>query len=496
MTTSQFPVLLIAIPLMLVPVAFFVSQAKLSVRGFAIASLGLVAMLAYAPLVAALGFGLVLPLEARMGGWGPELGIVLMLDPLAALLLPITNTIIVLGAAIGFPAGERTPIPYFPLWFLLAAGSNGLIVTSDLFNAYVFLEIIAICSHALVAYRGDGYAFESAFKYLIAGLIGSAFILWGIIALFAATGALSLSVIVDRLPGAPPALVAAGFSLIVAGICVKLAIVPFHSWKPDGLTGAPPSSAGAISGVVLSAVLVLMLRVLVGLGGIGGPAQTLSAVSPFPVILTFLGAVSVVVGHSMALVQGRLTRMLAYSSIGHFGAMLLALALVTPAATAAVVFHGANHAVLKSGLFFLCAAAATERGTDRITGLSGYLARRPLELAACAILMLALVGLPPTVGFASKWAMIVEVVRAGGIVRALLIGGGSVIAVVYYLRALHTMIWDGAPRQLPDLGDPRARVTRLALVVGAGYTLVGFVGAGFIFAVASSAVSVLLGGPQ
>ncbi|TVQ26541.1 MAG: hypothetical protein EA383_05245 [Spirochaetaceae bacterium] len=493
MSMDQFPVFLIAVPLTLVPLSFFVFKLHWSVRAFAIWGLGLVTLLSWVPLTGRIVFDLELPLLAYMGNWDPELGIVLGLDMVAALLLPVMNTVILLGASIGYKPSEHVPIPFFPLWFLLAAGTNGLVVTSDLFNAYVFLEITSICSHALVAYRGDGYAFESAFKYLVAGLVGSAFLLWGIIALFASTGTLSLSVLVERLADAPGPLVAAGFALIVCGLFVKLAIVPFHIWKPDGLSGAPSAVAGTLSGVVLSAALVLLLRVLVGLGGLGTVDLVGRAIAePLKGVLFALGLASVVVGHSLALVQSRLTRMLAYSSVGHFGVMLLALSVSTTAAVAALLFHAMNHAVMKSGMFFLAAGARAERGGDRIRALGGYLRGKPLETIACAVFMLALIGVPPTAGFASKWAIVVQLVQAGSLVAAVIVALGGVISVPYYLRAFRIMAGGTTPTAVAVQADPRQFATRAALTVGVVYLFAAFVLSGSVFALSETAVTSLL----
>ncbi len=493
MSMDQFPVLLIAVPLLLVPLSFFVLKLHWSVRRFAVLGLGLVTLLSWVPLLGLFLFDLELPLLAYMGNWEPELGIVLGLDMVAALMLPVMNTVVLLGAAIGYKPSEHVPVPFFPLWFLLAAGTNGLVVTSDLFNAYVFLEIVSICSHALVAYRGDGYAFESAFKYLVAGLVGSAFLLWGITALFSATGTLSLSVLVERLADAPPSLVAAGFALIVCGLFVKLAIVPFHTWKPDGLSGAPPAVAGTLSGVVLSAALVLLLRVLVGLGGLGSVDLVGSALAePLKGVLFALGFASVVVGHSLALMQNRLTRMLAYSSVGHFGAMLLALSVSTTAAVAALLFHAMNHAVMKSGLFFVASGARAERGGDRIRALGGYLRGKPVETLACAVFMLALIGVPPTAGFASKWTLVIQLVQGGALTAAVIIALGGVASVPYYLRAFRIMAVGTSPRAVPVHDDPRQFVTRGALLIGVAYMIGAFLLAQPLISLSEQAVTSLL----
>ncbi len=402
---EQLPILLIVVPLVGVPVVFFVDR-----TGHGTLSVTLAIVIATLVLVGlALPVALQSPVETAASGWPADLGIHLRFDTLSSLAILISGLVVV--AATVLPPEHASLHQYHSLLLLLFAGSNGLMVTQDLFNAYVFIEITSIASYALVAQKQNPGAFESSFKYVVMGTLAGLLILWGVAGLYLTTGSLDLANVshtFDSVPGAVPAL---AVTAIIAGILMKLGQVPFHPWKADSLSGASYSASATLSGVTTTAFFVLMLRVLAAFPAVAGDLAA---------VLSLVAGLSILVGHFMALRQTDYSRLLAYSSVAHIGYGLLAASTGSRVAVAAGLFHVLVHAIMKSGLFLFGPVIL-----QRV---------RPLRLAVYSILAMSMIGIPPVLGFTSKWYTILETALAGAWLGAVLIAIGGAIALVYYLR--------------------------------------------------------------
>jgi len=380
-------------------------------------------------------FGLVLAvgvlLDGRtatvwIGGWtaaaGGPLGINLYADGLTRLMLVITSLVSL--AAVLFSISYMNRFTgkalYYSLFFLMVAGMNGVVLTGDLFNLYVFLEIAAISSYALVAFGCESEELEASFKYLVLGALGSTFVLFAIGMCYNQTGTLNMAQVAAfvRTNGMNPVLLLAA-SMFFAGFGLKAAMVPFHAWLPDAHPSAPAPISAMLSGVVIKALGVYALcRVFFNVLGPSG--QT------FSVVLMALGALSMVVGALLAVGQWDFKRLLAYSSISQMGYVVLAVGLagwlvaeggaaqtVAKLALFGGLFHLFNHAAFKS-LLFLC-AGATEyaTGTRDLKRLGGLGERMPLTSTCCRIGALSISGVPPFNGFWSKLIIILALAQAG-----------------------------------------------------------------------------------
>lgn len=417
---AELPILLIVIPLAGVPLLFLVDKTGRStlVPAFVIV-LSVLALVAFS-LSSALGS----PIETAASGWPADLGIHLRFDTLSAVTILVTSSVVL--AALVSQREEPSPYQYHTLLLLLFAGSNGLVVTQDLFNAYVFIEITSIASYALVAQKQDQAAFESAFKYVVMGTLAGLVILWGIAGLYLTTGSLDLghvSEVFDSVPGSVPALSVAA---LLAGILMKLGQIPFHPWKADSLSGASHAVAATLSGVTTTAFFVLLLRVL---AAFPSPATSLR------VVLSTIAGASVLVGHLMALRQTNYSRLLAYSSIAHIGYGVLAVSTGSGAAVAAGLFHILVHAIMKAGLFFLGPGVHQSGSGDESSGTVLFPRRyKWLYATVYCVLAMSMIGIPPVLGFTSKWHAVLETARAGSQIGAVLVAVGGAIALVYYLR--------------------------------------------------------------
>ena len=339
------------------------------------------------------------PLQYWVGGWVPAkaTGIAIVGDGLTHLLLVIINMVAAVSVlfSISYMKRYTKKSLYYSLFFLMVAGMNGVVITGDMFNLYVFLEVAAIASYALVAFGCESEELEASFKYLVLGSIGSTFILFGIAILYNQTGTLNMAQIANNLSAAGlnrTVMLAACF--FFTGFGLKAAMVPFHAWLPD----AHPSAPAPISAMLL------------------------------------------------AVGQKDFKRLLAYSSISQMGYVVLAVGLgahliatggsKTLAAFAIFggLFHLFNHAVFKS-LLFLCAGAVEYATGERdMTRLGGLARRMPVTSACCRIGALSISGIPPFNGFWSKLIIILALARAGHLFLASLTVAVSFVTLLYFVK--------------------------------------------------------------
>ncbi len=342
-----------------------------------------------------------------MGGWHPPFGINLVGDPLTGFFQLIINSIafLVIVYSIAYMERYTAKVKYYCLFMLMLAGMNGVVATGDLFNMFVFLEISAISSYALVAFGIEHEELEASFKYLVLGNIASGFILFGIALLYSFTGTLNLADIAQVVDGKSSALILKFISVFfIMGFGLKAALMPFHAWLPDAHPSAPAPISAMLSGLLIKALGVYcMVRILFNVFGF----------SPsYSVVLITLGTLSMVGGALLAIGQNDLKRMLAYSSISQVGYMVFAFGLGTPLAVLGGLFHLLNHAFFKSLLFLCSGAIEYATGTRDLTKLGGLWKKMPVTSATCSIAALSISGIPPLGGFFSKLIIIIAAVKA------------------------------------------------------------------------------------
>ena len=355
-----------------------------------------------------------------MGGWEPSsgaVGISLELDGLSRLMLVVVALVTLAATlfSLRYMTQYSSEPLYYCLFFLMVAGMNGVIIAGDLFNVYVFLEVAAIASYALVAFGCGREEIEAAFKYLVLGTVGSAFILVGIAIVYNLTGHLNMALVAQHLPMNNSALLmAAAFFLM--GFGLKAAMVPFHAWLPDAHPSAPAPISAMLSGVLIKALGVYtLIRLFFG---------CLAMNQQFAYVLMGLGAASMIIGVFLAVGQWDFKRLLAYHSISQMGYVVLAVGVagemmisgrmnIASLALLGGLFHLFNHAMFKS-LLFLC-AGATEyaTGTRLLKELGGLKHSMPVTSSCLRIGALSISGIPPFNGFWSKLIIIIAVIQAG-----------------------------------------------------------------------------------
>ncbi|MBN1270147.1 MAG: monovalent cation/H+ antiporter subunit D family protein [Kiritimatiellae bacterium] len=343
-----------------------------------------------------------------MGGWPARLGIDLRLDGLTTLLLIAVNGIGLAATifSIEYMKMYTSKFRYYSLFLFMVAGMNGCVLTADLFNLFVFMEITSIASYALVAFGCEHEELEASFKYMVLGSVASTFVLLGVAFLYAVTGTLNMAQAATRLAAAGPNLpVLFALSLFICGFGLKAALVPFHAWLPDAHPSAPAPISAMLSGVVIKAVGVYVIaRLLFNVFGIN---------ENLLLILRWLGAVSMVVGVLLAVGQWDMKRLFAYHSISQIGYVVLGLGVGTPLGIVGGLFHLVNHSVFKSLLFLNAGSVEYATGTRDLKRLGGLSRQMPVTGVTSMIASMSIAGIPPFNGFWSKLIIIVACVQAG-----------------------------------------------------------------------------------
>lgn len=289
-------------------------------------------------------------------------------------------------------------VQYYTLLLMTSGGVLGMVLTGDIFNMYIMVEILTIGAVGLTAYRSKSEgALEAAFKYLAVGSIGSAFILTAIVMLYAEAHTLNLAQLAALLPG----MLSSGrmkiaFALLLAGFSTKAFIVPFHPLAADAHGAAPASVSLLISGVLTKSGLYAIIRLCYFLFQVmdKGTMQFL---------LVFLGCVSMLVCVTMALAQHDFKRLLAFHSISQIGYVLTAVGLATALGLSAGLYHAMNHTIFKGLLFLAAGAVMHQTGTGDLDRLGGLAKKMPHTTVMFLIGAFSISGLPPFNGFASKW---------------------------------------------------------------------------------------------
>jgi multicomponent Na+:H+ antiporter subunit D len=303
---------------------------------------------------------------------------------------------------------------------------NGVIVTGDLFNLFVFMEIALFSAFALVAYGSKAEEFEAAFKYAVMGSVSSLIILVGIAVLYSATSNLTLSKIAEAVPTLDRKIILWVGGLFMAGFGLKAAAMPFHAWLPDAHSSAPAPISAMLSGVLIKALgIYVIIRIYF---------DVFDAPQFFTTALLVLGTVSIIIGVFLAVGQWDLKRLLAYHSISQIGYILLGLGIATPLGILGAVFHLFNHAIFKSLLFYNAGSVEYALGTRDLKKMGNLTKLLPTTSQTSMIASLSISGIPPFNGFFSKLIIIIAAVQAGLMGYAIFAIVGSILTLASFMK--------------------------------------------------------------
>jgi NADH-quinone oxidoreductase subunit N len=380
----------------------------------------------------------------------------------------VTGTLIVLGLlslAISGPTIDRERLPggeYYALMLFATAGMMLMATATDLLVIFLALEVMSLAVYVLTGIRRDSPAStEAAFKYFLLGAFSSAFFLYGIAFTYGLAGTTRLDRIGHLMAAqamSPTLMQFLALGLLIVGFAFKVAAVPFHMWTPDAYEGAPPAVTAFMSTGVKAAAFAAFVRVF------------LSAFEPlrgtWSDVIWILAAATMIAGTVAGVTQSSVKRMLAYSSIGHGGYLLVALLSGNEYGKGAVLFYLLTYAVTNIGAFGVIALLENaDRPNDQVKDYAGLWNEHPALAALMTIFLLSLGGFPPMAGFIAKWYVFSAAVRAGYTGLAIIGVLTSVISVFFYLRIVVQMYMtpSDSPVQFPSV----PKVAAGALVVSA-----------------------------
>jgi NADH-quinone oxidoreductase subunit N len=365
------------------------------------------------------------------------------------------------------PAGE-----YYTLVLLSTAGMIFLAAANDLVVIFLALEIMSVAVYVLAGLlRHESRSTEAALKYFLLGAFASGFLLYGIAFFYGATGSTRLAPIATFIAqhGLEP-LTLLGVALVLVGFAFKVALIPFHVWTPDVYEGAPTSVTAFMAVGVKTAAFAAFARVF--MSTLGGVSASWTA------LLWVMAALTMTVGNVTALRQRNVKRMLAYSSIAHAGYALVGLVAASKAGGAALLFYLAVYGFMTLGAFGVVIALG-RRGepNEDLRDFAGVAFRHPILGLAMTVFMLSLAGIPPTAGFAGKFALFSAAIEAGDVGLVVIGVLNSVVSVYYYLGVLVQMYMADGTRVV-DAPTSRPSLLTTILVAAAATLLIGILPAG------------------
>ena len=362
-----------------------------------------------------------------------------------------TSTVFLIGAilvvmlSLGYLGRERVLVPeYYVLLLLATIGMLFMASGADLIVIFLGLELMSMSVYVLAGIdRRSAFSAEAAIKYFLLGAFASGFLLYGIALLYGATGTTNLTEMHLRIASLGlenNLMLLFGIGLLLIGFGFKVAAVPFHMWAPDVYDGAPTPVTAFMAAAVKAAAFAALVRVLIHALG--------ASDAIWMEMVLWLSVITMIVGNLVALAQTQLKRMLAYSSIGHAGYILAALASGSEEGARAFIFYVLVYTLMTMGSFAILAAIGRRGERDvRIDDLSGLASHHPWIAFAMTVFMLSLLGFPGTAGFVGKWLVLSSIVQSNQVILAVLLVLASVVSAGYYLPVIMAMYMKPAPSE-------------------------------------------------
>jgi multicomponent Na+:H+ antiporter subunit D len=380
-----------------------------------------------------------------LGNWEPPWGIEYVVDYLSGFVLVVISFIIFVITlysrnSVDKEIPEDKVVPFYSIYMLFVAGLLGMIVTGDIFNLYVFIEISSLAGYALIAVGRKRDALIASYNYLILGTIAATFILLGIGYLYMMTGTLNMADLRERLPALyNTTVIRTAFAFFSVGLSIKIALFPLHIWLPNAYTHAPSVIAALQAATATKVGVYAMIRIMFT---VFKPEFILEVV-PVANLFLVLSAVAIIAGSLLAFGQKDIRRVLAYSSIGQIGYIVMGIALANRLSIIGSLIHILNHALMKGGLFLVVGAVVYKTGITDIDGFKGLGKKMPFSMAAFTICAFSMVGIPLTAGFVSKWYLALGALQAEHwtIVPVILIS--SLLTAIYFWRIIDNIYFDG-----------------------------------------------------
>jgi multicomponent Na+:H+ antiporter subunit D len=351
-------------------------------------------------------------IEYRIGGWAPPWGIEYRVDHLTTCMILLITTLSLVTAVYAKRLVDREfddrPALFWSLYLLLTTGLLGIVLTADLFNLFVLLEVASLTSYALVA-MGSGRAKLAGFRYLLMGTMGATFYLIGVGYLYISTGSLNMEDLRQLLPPLYESrVIRTAFIFIFIGIGIKIALFPLHAWLPDAYTYAPSCVSALLAPLMTKVMAYVVIRVMFCVFDV----QFAMAAFGVHDIMVWFGVAAILFGAFMALSQNDYRRMLCYVIIAEIGYIIGGIGVANATALKGAIFHIVNDALMMACLFLVAGMVGYQTKGHRIADFKGIFRSMPLTAAIFSVGALAVIGVPPTCGFFSKWYLLLGAISA------------------------------------------------------------------------------------
>ena len=458
---AHLPILQVIVPLMAAPACLILRRPQL-VWMFTLLASAIAFIISILLLQQVMQTGTI---SYELGGWSPPWGIEYRIDKLnafIALIISGVSTVVLVAAqtSIEKEIPQEKHTLFYILYLLSLTGMLGIVTTGDAFNVFVFLEISSLSAYSLIALGRDRRALWASFQYLIMGTIGATFILIGIGLMYQMTGTLNMVDLATRLPEvAETRTVTTAYVFFIVGVCLKLALFPLHLWLPNAYAHAPSIVTAFFAATSTKVAAYLLIRFTFSIFGVSFSFTTL----PMEMVFLTLGLLGIFVASTVAIYQDNIKHVFAYSSVAQIGYMIVGFSMSTNAGLSAMLLHVFNHALMKGALFLALGAVMLRVGSTQLKDFQGLGRQMPLTMAAIVVGGLSLIGVPLTVGFVSKWYLVVAALEKGWWPVAGLVLLASLLAVVYVWRIVETAYFK-APLA-PIAGKERVKEAPMAFLL-------------------------------
>ncbi|MGD9044241.1 MAG: proton-conducting transporter membrane subunit [Desulfobacterales bacterium] len=388
-----------------------------------------------------------------LGGWEPPWGIEYRVDHFNAIMLVLVSGLSLLVAIYSKKLVERE-LPeksalFWSLFILLITGLLGICITGDLFNLFVMLEVASLTGYALIAI-GEKRAVYASFRYVVIGTMGASFYLLGVGYLYISTGSLNIENLSQLLPQLYQSkTVLAGFAFILIGLSIKMALFPLHSWLPDAYTYAPSAVSAAVAPLVTKVMAYVIIRVMFTVFKTDFPIAMIRVTD----LMVWFGTLAILFGAVMALSQTDYKRMLSYVIVAEIGYIIGGIGVANATAIKGAVFHIVNDAMMMAILFLVAGMVMYRTNGHQIDDFKGLFKKMPFTAVIFTVGALAVIGVPPTCGFFSKWYLLYGGIEANqwGFVAALI--ASTLISVALFFRIFDKGLFTHAQEHGSDKGS-------------------------------------------
>ncbi len=353
---------------------------------------------------------------------------------------------------------------YYILLFILLFAMFGILYTNDLFNTYVFMEILSITTVSIISIKRKKENYTASFRYVMLNEVGSLSYLFGVALLFMVTGHTNIDLVAASIQSSfddYTANIVTALGFMLTGIGIKAAIFPFHIWLPDAHSTAPTSSSAILSGLVVKLYILIMIKMLFRLFGF----DIVSAMN-IHIVLMMIGAFGMIMGSVFAIGQTDVKRMLGYSSIAQVGYIVLGISLGTVLGLQAAFFHVLSHGLMKAALFLSVGAVIYHKGVRKVKDFNGMASEMPVVMTVFGLAALGMIGIPLTSGFISKLNLGLASLDANqGYLIIIIIVSGLLNALYYLPILIAAFLKSNKPGDLGLKVEPIPRLMMVPIVV-------------------------------